>query len=271
MEEEKLLFYVENRIVKKSLVLLLLTLVSVMSSTSSFAKEEEAEVSMETKEWAKGLTEETRRMSGETKKWVSELTTLTRDISMDAIKAKWQELQVMRMAKGEIDDTEIDIDNIDSSLTENIGLRVFISSSMSPSLLRQYGQQAKKYGAVLVLRGLPTGASGRGSWRKLSELVMTISGTSPGGTSAGDASIPDASAEGIGIQLDPASFEKYNITSVPSMVLAREEWSLDDGQEKETGEFDKVIGNIGLRAALELFAEDGDLADEARSFLEEAG
>ena len=77
----------------------------------------------------------------------------SRQISMVAIKEKWQELQQ------QIQTSEGGLDNIEEAC--QVGshtLRVFVSSSMNKQLLKNYIEQAKRYKAVLVFNGLPNGS-----------------------------------------------------------------------------------------------------------------
>jgi type-F conjugative transfer system pilin assembly protein TrbC len=166
----------------------------------------------------------------------------SRQISMVAIKEKWQELQQ------QIQTSEGDLDNIEEAgIRESYTLRVFVSSSMNKQLLKHYIEQAKRYKAVLVFNGLPNG-----SWRELAELIYEITG---------------GTAENTAVQLDDISFKEYSINSVPSFVLSREEDIFNQDREVE---YDKVSGNIGIKRALEEISENGDLSEIAQAILDEA-
>ena len=129
-------------------------------------------------------------------------------------------------------------------------LKVFISSSMSPELLKTYVRQAKRYGGVLVFNGLPDN-----SWVKLNKTVTEIVGDE----------------EGVGIQIDPEEFDRFNIKTVPAFVLLKEDnritYTSKEAEENKVI-YDKVTGNIGIEAALRLFAEKGELSLEAQTKLE---
>lgn len=112
-------------------------------------------------------------------------------------------------------------------------LRIFVSSSMSKVLLRQYAKEAKQYEGVLVLRGLP-----RGSIHKLTDLVMAIS--------------TDHSAP---IQIDDEAFSSFNVTAVPAIVIS------------QASKYDKITGSITIKSALQTFVKSGDLSNEARRLL----
>lgn len=165
----------------------------------------------------------------------------SRQISMVAIKEKWQELQE------QMNTSEGDIESIENSLQRPYTLRVFVSSSLSKQLLKNYIEQAKKYKAVLVFNGLPNG-----SWRELAELIYQITG---------------GTVENTAVQLDDISFKEYGITSVPSFVLSSEE---DVFNQADQLQYDKVVGNIGIKRALEEMLKHGDLSEVAGKILNEA-
>ena len=130
-------------------------------------------------------------------------------------------------------------------------LKIFVSSSMGKELLKNYLSQAKRYKATLVFNGLPGG-----SWRKLSGLVYEVTG---------------GEEEGVSVQIDDLAFAEYGITSVPSFVLAKEKGVFEErgDDEFECPLFDKVIGNIGVRRALEEIVANGELSLLAAKILEE--
>jgi len=112
------------------------------------------------------------------------------------------------------------------------GLFVFISFSMDKNQLLEFDKIAKKIGAKLVLRGFKNNS--------FKETVNFIQGLSD---------------EGVVIDIDPVSFKKFEINSVPSFVLA--------GAEK----FDKVAGNVSIIHALNIFKNEGELKDKASLLL----
>ena len=188
--------------------------------------------------------------------FAKDLARKSRQAGMSAIKEKWLELKQIQLKKkltGNFDlDAwqELDIDEAPNNLT----LRVFVSGSMGSELLKHYVQQAKRYRAILVFNGLPDG-----SWHKLSDLIYEITG---------------GEAEETSIQLDDGAFDQYQIVSVPSFVLSIEPGVFDmngvnDSDTALTEKFDKVVGNTGIRRALEEMAAKGDLADEAIQLLDE--
>ena len=71
--------------------------------------------------------------------------------------------------------------------------------------------------------------------------------------------------EGASIVIDDESFKKYNVKSVPSIVLSKQEKCPSLVSCPIT--YDKVTGNIGILGALREFTKSGDLASEAESIL----
>lgn len=179
----------------------------------------------------------------------------SREIVMSTIAEKYRELLMLRQQRDRV------IENKDLTGSGVLGrdyrdlvlLKVFISSSMSFELLKTYVRQAKRYGGVLVFNGLPGN-----SWVKLNKTVTEIVGDE----------------EGVGIQIDPEEFDRFNIKTVPAFVLIKEA-DLITGTSEELVEdkiiYDKVTGNIGTEAVLRLFAEKGELSLEAEAKLENTG
>lgn len=124
-------------------------------------------------------------------------------------------------------------------------LQIFVSHSMPISLLKSYAKEATKYNGVLVFRGLPAG-----SFHRLAKLVSDISGDN---------------AEGIAMQIDDEAFKAFAVKSVPTIVLSKAA-SIFSEQVK-VGAFDKIGGNVTIKYALEVFAKEGDLKENARELL----
>jgi type-F conjugative transfer system pilin assembly protein TrbC len=129
-------------------------------------------------------------------------------------------------------------------------LRVFVSNSMPRPLLKAYSIEARKYNGALVFKGLPDG-----SFKAMSELVQYLSADLD-------------QEENFAIQIDDEVFDKFGVTAVPTFVLS---------QERECTEaigcqnsYDKISGNIGIKAALEKFAQSGELKEASAKILQEA-
>jgi len=193
--------------------------------------------------------EERLEFKKEDMEFANDLANTSRQISMSAIKKEWVKLQEMQ--RSQTDQSETGLDLLTSNQRqEGAGVKIFVSSSMGKSLLKTYLMQAKAYKATLVFNGLPGG-----SWRKLSELVYEITG--------GD-------EEAVAMQIDDLAFAEYDITSVPAIVLQKEVSVFEQDGSDATPVFDKVTGNIGVKRALELMVEKGELSTLAAQVLEEA-
>ena len=179
----------------------------------------------------------------------------SQEIVMSAIAEKYRELLMLRQQRdGVIENKNLtDSGGPGRNYRDSVLLKVFISSSMGPELLKTYVRQARRYGGVLVFNGLPDN-----SWVKLNKTVTEIVGNE----------------EGVGIQIDPEEFDRFTIKTVPAFVLIKEA-DLITGTSEEPAEdkviYDKVTGNIGIETALRLFAEKGELGLEAQAKLENAG
>jgi type-F conjugative transfer system pilin assembly protein TrbC len=126
-------------------------------------------------------------------------------------------------------------------------LRVFVSSSMGIKLLQDYARMANKFGARLILRGLPGE-----SWQELAKIVRAIE------------------IEDLALEIDDLAFEQYQISAIPAFVLAQEQQMSDllANNHLAVKKFDKVTGNIGIKRALEMIeTSGGDLAELATKIL----
>lgn len=163
-----------------------------------------------------------------------------KNMTLDNIREKFLELNQMQ--------------GVDSKRTENellfndLALKVFVSSSMSQELLKYYIEQARKYKASLIFSGLINN-----SWLETQKFVM---------------SLINNEEEAVPLLINDEEFREFNITSVPTIVLVKDgDFHFGLGSKGSKKVFDKVTGNIGIKGALTLFAEDGDLAGDARNIL----
>ena len=227
---------------QKKLLLVLVALILVFLAASSRA-EERVELLAE-------------KVAGADREGFKGIMEKSREIVMSAIAEKYRELLMLR---GQQQDglTEHNslrgLDEQGRNYRDSSTLKVFVSSSMSTELLKTYVKEAKRYGAVLVFNGLPGN-----SWVKLNKTVMEM--------------VEDQ--EGVGIQIDPEEFDRFNIKTVPAFVLIKEaDWITGTSEEmvEDRVIYDKVTGNIGTEAALRLFAEQGELDAMARAKAENAG
>lgn len=127
-------------------------------------------------------------------------------------------------------------------------LFVAVSMSMPPDLIKAYTQQAREYGATLVLRGLH-----KNSLEETKRAVIPLN------------------IGHVNFEVNPAVFTKFKITKVPSVVLADSVGSgvLEDGCAKE-GEYLKVDGDASIHYALVMMKQvgEGHLASLAGKILE---
>ena len=226
---------------QKKLLLVLVALIFLCLAASSKAEERmellAEEVAEADRDRFKGLIEKSR------------------EIVMGTIAEKYRELLMLRQQRdGVIENKNLtDSGGLGGNYRDSVLLKVFISSSMGPELLKTYVRQARRYGAVLVFNGLPGN-----SWVKLNNMIMEI--------------VEDQ--EEVGIQIDPEEFDRFNIKTVPAFVLIKEADLITDTSEEPAKDkviYDKVTGNIGMESALRLFAEKGELGLEAQAKLENAG
>lgn len=112
---------------------------------------------------------------------------------------------------------------------------MFVSFSMPEDDLRERVKDAAGLGVTVSLRGMVNGDM-RQTGTRIAQLVKE--------TNTG------------GMQIDPVSFRRYGIASVPTLVVTCEKKS------------DRVSGDISLREALKKVAEDGDCAGVAESVLD---
>jgi conjugal transfer pilus assembly protein TrbC len=111
---------------------------------------------------------------------------------------------------------------------------MFVSFSMPEEDLRERVKDAAGLGVTVSLRGMVNGDM-RQTGTRIAQLVKE--------TNTG------------GMQIDPVSFRRYGITSVPTLVV------------KCGTTTDRVQGDITLREALKKVAESGDCAEFAESVL----
>jgi type-F conjugative transfer system pilin assembly protein TrbC len=164
------------------------------------------------------------------------------NLSQDAMDMTWQNL------KNQLEEFKIYGDDYrDQAMKKKPGgLMIFVSNSMSISLLKSYAKETEKYGGVLVFKGLPNG-----SFKALAKLVAAIQ------DKEGDCPM----------QIDDEAFELYGINQVPAIVLSK----ADDCLPWQTCKlsYDKITGNVGIRFALEKFKEEGELNYLAEELLQQ--
>ena len=173
-------------------------------------------------------------------------TTLAEESDLEWAKgiAERDHKMVMENFKNSMGDKDFDQDLRESVLKPRPLLQIFVSSSMSRESLKSYVREAHRYNGVLVFRGLP-----QGSFRKLTDLVMDISGEQ----------------YKVAMQIDDEAFAQFGIKAVPAIVLTVPASMFSEQTARER--FDKITGHITIKAALKTFAAQGDLAINAREWL----
>lgn len=133
-------------------------------------------------------------------------------------------------------------------LKKKYDLMIFISFSLPEETLRKYSMQAAEYGAVLVLRGM--------HHNSLEQTKQEGAKVNP---------------SGVEWDIAPATFRKFKIDRVPSIVLADAAGAsvLEDGCAKES-EYLRVDGEVSIHHALVLMKQygKGNLVRTAESILE---
>jgi type-F conjugative transfer system pilin assembly protein TrbC len=138
---------------------------------------------------------------------------------------------------------------IPTEITKNkpAELTLFVSFSMGEKALLNLVQEAKLYGATLVLRGFKDG-----SYAKTVKALQNI-----------------IQKTGQGFIIDPELFSLFSIPAVPTCVLSKPFQLQAQTQERTfTPLHYRLQGHVSLLYALEMFAKEGDLKEEANSILE---
>ncbi len=136
----------------------------------------------------------------------------------------------------------------EASLSET-SLYIFVSFSLSEKALLNLAQDAKRFGATLVLRGFR-----ESSYTKTAQSLQKI-----------------ITKTGLGVLIDPELYSLFHITAVPTYILAKP-FSLQSQERTQTPIkwaplHDKLQGHVSVQYVLESFAKEGDLQQEARVFL----
>ena len=173
------------------------------------------------------------------------------DLSQKSTAMVWQNLKEIFTQTEQAQDSE----NLqDTTPAKQAGeLYVFVSTSMPKPLLKSYVSEAKKYGGVLVFKGLPSG-----SFKELAVLVAELT-IDPVGTKDANNS--------LGLQIDDEAFDRFEVSAVPTIILS----TTSEYQPHQTTQviYDKITGNVGIKYALEQFSSSGVLAIDATERLNE--
>ncbi len=128
-------------------------------------------------------------------------------------------------------------------------LLIFISTSMPKATLVKLGEQAKAAGGILVMRGVKGGLQQKNALAAMAGELQPVAAT------------------GVDIQIHPELFTRYNVSAVPTFVLARE--VTDCGTDSCAARMTSLAGDVSLDFALERFTASPDtrLAQLARAKL----
>lgn len=126
-------------------------------------------------------------------------------------------------------------------------LTLFISFSMGEKALLNLAHEAKLYGVTLVLRGFKDNSYAQ-TVKALQKIIQET---------------------GQGFIINPELFSLFSVTAVPTYVLSKP-FQLQTQERTFTPLHDRLQGHVSLHYALETFAKEGDLKEEAHSLLENA-
>lgn len=133
-------------------------------------------------------------------------------------------------------------------------LMVFVSTSMPQQALKRIIRETSAAGGIVVFRGFP-GSSGKAFIAAISKVV-------------------EKQDQFASIGIDPRLFRTFDVDAVPTYVVASTDYTPCDGLtcRADPPPFDRMVGNVTLRYALETFVEDnGPGALIARTALRNLG
>ncbi|WP_301338305.1 type-F conjugative transfer system pilin assembly protein TrbC [Vibrio mediterranei] len=135
-------------------------------------------------------------------------------------------------------------------------LQIFVSLSMPQSSLIPLLRQASELGAPVMIRGvLPQGF--KATINAVYQLMAQMQ----------QQHLPPLG----GVSIDPHAFTTWHVTRVPTFVLQETETSPSSPTESnpaESGQADRLVGNLTPMAALNQFAISGEHSELARSLLD---
>ncbi len=124
-------------------------------------------------------------------------------------------------------------------------LLIFVSFSMGEKALLNIAQEAKRYGATLVLRGFH-----KNSYQKTVHALQKI-----------------ISKTGQGFIIDPELYALFAIEAIPTFILVKP-FQINAVERTQTPLHDRLQGHVCPHYALEKFAKEGDLKETAQALLE---
>jgi len=173
------------------------------------------------------------------------------DLSQSSTAMVWQNLKEIFVKQEKLElGSEFSAGDVTTSKQVG-GLYIFVSTSMPKPLLKAYAQEAKKYGGVLVFKGLPGG-----SFKELAVLVSELT-IDPAGTKDTNNS--------PGFQIDDEAFDRFEVSAAPTIILSTTSEYLPN--QTSAVIYDKITGNVGIKYALEQFSSSGSLATQSLEYL----
>jgi len=131
-----------------------------------------------------------------------------------------------------------------SQKSDHGDLYIFVSFPMAEKGLLNLAIDAKRYGATLVLRGFIDGSYGQ-TVKALQKVIQKAD---------------------QGFIIDPELFTLFNITVVPTFILAKP-FQLSALERTQTPLHDRLQGHVSIQYVLEAFAKEGSLTEEAKALL----
>jgi len=134
---------------------------------------------------------------------------------------------------------------------EDPSLYIFVSFSMPDPLIRDYLQDALRFGGRVVVRGLVDGSMPK-TQQKLASLIE------------------EDESRRIGASVNPRAFEAFDIQVVPAIALGERSVKRCDTEDcvVQAGVHDIIYGSVSVQYALEEFASRGDVRAKARKHLD---
>lgn len=124
-------------------------------------------------------------------------------------------------------------------------LTLFVSFSLGEKALLNLAIESKIYGATLVFRGFKDNSYAH-TVKALQKIIQET---------------------GQWFIIDPELFSLFSVTAIPTYILSRP-FQLHTLEQTQTPLHDRLQGHVSLQYALETFAKEGDLQNEAHSLLE---
>lgn len=135
------------------------------------------------------------------------------------------------------------------------GAILFVSFSMSESLLLSLADEAAQFNIPVVINGLVDG-----DFKKTIETFARLN--------------KDAKEKHLnfkGLSIDPVWFEQFQIKSVPALVVTERPGACEPQAVCASQIFDVVYGNPRIKKGLEMIATHGDAAPQLAKQILEAG